>query len=127
MYGKPKVLFFLSEIGALEAGHTETVKRKGKRLEASELADSLPILGLLVTNESTEQVAVILNDMEDSTFKVAGGATMPLTGYPITDLKVKNEGSIALVAGEVRLNLVNDIESCVLFQQAKKLGVVPYV
>lgn len=125
-FGNPKVLLLDVPNEAIPAGNTHKVKWQGKKLSESIIANSLPVLGVIISNTSTQTIRLIINESEQSSLKIVAGATQAFSGYPVTDLSIRNEGSEEIAAGEISLNLMNDTEECLRFITAKKAGVVPY-
>lgn len=127
-FGTPKVILLSLEVPEIPAGDTVMIKWRGKKLSESTIANSLPVLGCIVSNNSTSDIRVILNEMTDTSIIVVGAATQAWNGYPMIDIEIENLSDVAVInAGDIKLNIMNDVEECLRFEQAKKLGVVPYV
>jgi len=126
-FGNPKVLFFDVAIPAIISGSTYKVLWFGKKLSESSLANSLPVLGLNITNSSTQTIKLIINESDQSSKDIVAGASQSITGYPITDLAIRNVGSETITASEIDITIMNDMIECLRFYQAKKMGIVPYV
>lgn len=124
---KPKVLLYNLTCPIMNEGEQKTIKINGKPLMESGLANSLPILSLTVSNQSFTDIKVILNQADDSSFTVPSGGYMPFSGYPITDIAIRDIGTTNIAEGEVNLTLCNDMAECLRFYACKEKGIVPYV
>lgn len=125
-FGSPKVLLLKLEVPAIPVGETKEIQWKGKRLSESTIANSLPVLGVVISNNSTNDIRVLFNLMRETSLEVVGGATQAVAGYPITEIEIENMGSTGISENEIRLNIINDTIECLRFEQAKAMGVVPY-
>ena len=125
-FGSPKVLLLKLDVPAIPVGETKEIQWKGKRLSESTIANSLPVLGVVISNNTTNDIRVLFNLMRETSMEVAGGATQAVAGYPVTEIEIQNIGTTEIAENEIRLNIINDTTECLRFEQAKKQGVVPY-
>jgi len=125
-FGNPRVLLLKLDVPAIPAGETKEIQWKGKRLSESAIANSLPILGVVISNNTTNDVRVLFNLMRETSMEVVGGATQAVAGYPITEIEIENLGSTEIAENEIKINVMNDTTECLRFVQAKEKGLVPY-
>lgn len=125
-FGNPKVLLLKLDVPAIPVGETKEIQWKGKRLSESAIANSLPILGVVISNNTTNDIRVLFNLMRETSMEVVGGATQAVAGYPITEIEIENLGTTAISENEIKINVINDTTECLRFEQAKKQGMVPY-
>ncbi len=125
-FGTPKVLLLKLDVPPIPVGQTKEILWKGKRLSESTLANSLPVLGVVISNNSPNDIRVLFNLMRETSMEVVGGATQAVAGYPITEIEIENIGSTEIAAKEIKINIINDTTECLRFEQAKKQGMVPY-
>jgi len=125
-FGSPKVLLLKLDVPAIPIRETIEIKWKGKRLSESAIANSLPILGVVISNNTTNDIRVLFNLMRETSMEVVGGATQAVAGYPITEIEIENLGSTEISENEIKINVINDTIECLRFVQAKEKGLVPY-
>jgi len=126
-FGEPKVLLLSLDVPEIPQGEIKMIEWKGQKLSESRIANSLPALGVIITNNSSQDIRLIFNEALETSFIIVGGASQGMTGYPVIDIEIQNLGNAAVQQGEINLNIMNDTIECLRFKQAKAAGVVPYV
>jgi hypothetical protein len=123
----PKVMIrSFKNLKAIVPYGSEQLTIDGKALSVSGLAQSLPILSMSLTNNSIQTVKVMLNGDENNSFYVPASGTQGISGYPITDIRLGNQGAVNIGVGELTVILMNDQTECLRYIQAVKAGVMPY-
>jgi len=98
-------------MGAIAPGTQAPVKFQGIKLSESSLKKFIPILGVMIYNQSTEDIRVFMNETNDNAVRLPGNSALPLSGVPMFDITVENlDASETIAAGEVIITLFNDFE-----------------
>lgn len=120
----PKAFIKIIKVPEIASGGVWDVTYKNKELSVSSLKENMPILTVSVKNSSNNDITVITQGLPEDAFEVPAGGTRSLSGIPVTQLRVKNDGAETITADEISINLINDIEQCKLYDEAVKKGYV---
>lgn len=103
---------FIKEIRvpALAAGTQYPVTINGQIFSESIYKRFVPFMSIAVLNKSSEEVRVFINETNDNAFRLPANSSRSLTGVPIWQITVINEGTNTISADDVILTIVNDIE-----------------
>jgi hypothetical protein len=108
-------------IKPLSAGGTHRVKYNGAFLPISDLATSLPALGVKVTNDSTQPIYVYFNNDRDKGDSIgAGGRERAFDKFSVYDIYIENDGDEEIAAGEISILLYNDLETLYYYNELKR-------
>jgi hypothetical protein len=120
----PKTFIKIIKCPEIASGGVWDVTYRNIELSQSTLKENMPILSVGVRNGSASDISIITQGLPEDAFEVAAGGTRSLSGVPVTQLRVKNDGIGTIAADEISINLINDIEQCKLYDEAVKKGYV---
>lgn len=112
----------INEIKEIHPQQPYRVEWEGKPLPDSTLAGSLPVLGMIVENNSDQDAAVYINGNRGKSFDVGkGGRERTISGFTISDIEIDNLGDAPIPRGSVKLTIFNDHGSMIDYFQLKAL------
>jgi hypothetical protein len=120
----PKAFIKIIKVPEIASGGVWDVTYRNKELSISSLKENMPILTVSVKNSSDNDITVITQGLPEDAFTVAAGGVRNLSGVPVTQIRIQNDGSGTIAADEISINLINDIEQCRLYDEAVKRGYV---
>jgi hypothetical protein len=120
----PKAFIKIIKCPEIAVGGVWDATYRNKELSVSSLKENMPILTVSVKNSSSNDITVITQGLPEDAFEVAAGGVRNLSGVPVTQIRIKNDGAGTIAAEEVSINLINDIEQCRLYDEAVKKGYV---
>ena len=95
----------------------------GKRFEDSEFKQYTPFLGMSVSNNSDSDISVCVNGADTNAFPVPARTSRSLSGIPIWDVLIINESITPITMGELRVTVINDIKSCLEYNEYMKKNI----
>lgn len=103
----------LKEIAAdaINAGEMDIITYGGEILQESKLKKFVPFVSISVLNNSSCDIKIVMNETTDNAFRIPPNASRTLTGYPIWDVRIFNDDTTNIAAGEVVITLINDLEN----------------
>ena len=112
----------INEIKDILPGCPYRVQWEGKPLPESVLSGSLPVLGMIVENNSDQNAAVYINGNRGKSFDIGkGGKERTVSGFTISDIEIDNLGTAPIQRGAIKLTIFNDHRSMLDYMQLKAL------
>jgi hypothetical protein len=99
------------EAGAISPGSMDIITYGGEILQESKLKKFIPFVSISVLNNSSSDIKVVMNETTDNAFRIPPNASRTLSGYPIWDVRIINNGATDILSGEVIVTLINDLEN----------------